>query len=150
MEYDHVLPALQKLSALRRFHTRWIHEFYVLQKDISDKTGYTEEEQRLCAILKEKPLITLELSERMRTDPHFLPVERLEQDGVLMKSGLTPTDMMILKGDFQKYDPVAANAALQGLGEHPHVEIRTEENRIGHSEEGLLLEIFLHATAIEP
>ena len=114
-QYDHVLPALQKLSALRRFHTRWIHEFYVLQKDISGKNGYTEEEQRLCAVLKEKPLITLDLSERMGMDPHFLPVERLEQDGVLMKSGLTPTDMMILKGDFQKYNPAAANAALHCL-----------------------------------
>ena len=114
-QYDHVLPALHDLASRRRFHTCWIHEFYVLQKDISDKSGYTEEEQKLCAILKEKPLITLELSEKMGMDPHFLPVERLEQDGILMKSGLTPTDMMVLKGDFTKYDPAAADAALHCL-----------------------------------
>ena len=111
-QYDHVLPALRELASRHRFHSRWIHEFYVLQKDISDKKGYTEEEQRLCAILKEKPLITLELSEKMGVDPHFLPVKRLEQDGILMKSGLTPTDMMILKGDFLQYDSVAAHEAL--------------------------------------
>ena len=57
-QYDDVLPALQELASKHRLHSRWIHEFYVLQKDISDKTGYTEDEQRLCAFLKEKPLIT--------------------------------------------------------------------------------------------
>ena len=111
-QYDDVLPALQELASRRRLHSRWIHEFYVLQKDISDKTGYTEDEQRLCAFLTEKPLITLDLAEKMGMDPHFLPDSRLERDGILMKSGLTPTDMMVLKGDFPQYDSAAASAAL--------------------------------------
>ena len=114
-QYDDVLPALQELASRRRLHSRWIHEFYVLQKDISDKTGYTEDEQRLCAFLTEKPLITLDLAEKMGMDPHFLPDSRLERDGILMKSGLTPTDMMVLKGDFPQYDSTAASAALQCL-----------------------------------
>lgn len=111
-QYDHVIPQLHDLAAKRRFHSRWIHEFYVLQKDISEKKGYTDEEQRLCSFLKEKPLITLDLSEKMGCDPHYLPAERLERDGIIMKSGLTPTDMMVLKGDFKKYSPDAADAML--------------------------------------
>ena len=114
-QYDDVLPDLQELASKHRLHSRWIHEFYVLQKDISDKTGYTEDEQRLCAFLKKKPLITLDLAEKMGMDPHFLPDSRLERDGILMKSGLTPTDMMVLKGDFPQYDSAAASAALQCL-----------------------------------
>ena len=51
----------------------------------------------------------------MKIDPYHLPSQRLEQDGIVMKSGLTPTDMMILKGDFQKYDSAAASIALQCL-----------------------------------
>ena len=111
-QYDHIIPQLHELASKRRFHSRWIHEFYVLQKDISTKKGYTEEEQQLCSYLKDKPLITLDLSEKMGHDPHYLPVERLERDGIIMKSGLTPTDIMILKGDFKKYSPEAADAML--------------------------------------
>lgn len=48
-------------------------------------------------------------------DPHFLPDSRLERDGILMKSGLTPTDMMVLKGDFPQYESAAASTALQCL-----------------------------------
>ena len=114
-QYDDVLPDLQELASKHRLHSRWIHEFYVLQKDISDKTGYTEDEQRLCAFLKKKPLITLDLAEKMGMDPHFLPDSRLERDGILMKSGLTPTDMMVLKGDFPQYESAAASTALQCL-----------------------------------
>ena len=114
-QYEHVIPDLQALAEEGRIHSRWVHEFYVLQKDISEKNGYTEEEQKLCRFLRKKPLITLELSKKMETEPHHLPAQRLEQDGIIMKSGLTPTDMMILKGDFQKYDPEAATTALRCL-----------------------------------
>lgn len=111
-QYDTVLPKLQHLAQENRFHSCWIHEFYVLQKDIRDKKGYSDEERAVCEALREGPLITMELAQRFGKDPHFLRLERLEQDGVLMKSGLTPTDMMVLKGDFTIYDKAAAKAAL--------------------------------------
>lgn len=114
-QYEHILPTLRNLAENQISHSRWIHEFYVLQKDISEKKGYTDEEQKLCVLLKEGPLITLDLAAKMKIDPYHLPSQRLEQDGIVMKSGLTPTDMMILKGDFQKYDSAAASVALQCL-----------------------------------
>ena len=43
---------------------------------------------------------------------------------------------------------IKKRARLQGLGDAPHIEITMEENRIGHTKDGLLTEIFLHATAI--
>ncbi len=114
-QYDHVVPDLERLAMERRYSACWLHEFYVLLRDISDKTGYTEYEQRICRELKEKPLITTELAERMNLYPKLMNTERLENDGVIIKSGLTPTDMMILKGDFTLYDGTAAKAGLKCL-----------------------------------
>lgn len=114
-QYEHVLPSLQKLCEEYKSHSKWIYEFYVLQKDIAGRHGYTEEEERVCSALREKPLIATDLAERLGMNVYHLSFDRLEQDGILMKSGLTPTDMMILKGDFTQYDGAAARVALQFL-----------------------------------
>ena len=42
---------------------------------------------------------------------------------------------------------IRKRALLQGLGDNPHIEISMEENRIGHTSDGILLEINLHGTA---
>ena len=36
-QYEHILPTLRNLAENQISHSRWIHEFYVLQKDISEK-----------------------------------------------------------------------------------------------------------------
>ncbi len=122
-QYDSVLPKLQALAEAKRFHPCWIHEFYVLQKDIRGKKGYSQEEQAVCQALADGPLITMELADRFGKDPHFLRLERLEQDGVLMKSGLTPTDVMVLKGDFCRYNKAAAQAALECFKANVYMDI---------------------------
>ncbi|MBQ1311894.1 MAG: hypothetical protein IIY55_08595 [Blautia sp.] len=114
-QYDYVLPYLRKLAEEKRFYTCQAHEFYILLKDISGKAGYTDFEQLICSWLKEKPLSTLELGERMGFNPAYLSTERLEEDGVIIKSGLTPTDMMVLKGDFTLYEKDAPAAAVESL-----------------------------------
>ena len=114
-QYPHILASLRELAAANHVSSTWDHEFYVLTKDISGKGGYSEYEQRLCRELKEKPLITQELASRMGCAARFLMTDRLEEEGVLIKSGLTPTDMMVIKGDFSLYEPEAALAALDCL-----------------------------------
>ena len=114
-EYPRVLEELGVLAKENLFHARWLHEYYVLLKDISGNNRYTEEEQKLCRALRDGPLITREVARIMDKDPHFLRTERLEEEGIIIKSGLTPTDMMVLKGDFTVYDPEAAQTALQCL-----------------------------------
>jgi N-methylhydantoinase A/oxoprolinase/acetone carboxylase beta subunit len=99
-EYPQVTVKLERLAAKQKSHTRMLHEFYVLQKDISGAGGYTEEEKKLCQALEEEPLMGEELAEKLGTDIYMLHTERLEAEGVVMKSGLTPTDMMVVKGDF--------------------------------------------------
>ena len=114
-EYGHVVPELKELAGKGRVSSSWDHEYFVLLKDISGKAGYTPLEQTVCGALKEKPLSTLALAEAAGRYPRFLSTERLERDGIIIKSGLTPTDMMIIKGDFSLYDGAAARAALECL-----------------------------------
>ena len=112
-EYDHVLPVLKNLEETRKYTGNYDYTFCVLLKDISDKIGYTDEERELCEALKEKPLTMTQLAEKLEGYPRFLPIKRLESDGVIIRSGLTPTDMMILNGDFDLYDGEAARIAAQ-------------------------------------
>jgi len=123
-EFDHVLPTLKALEERRKFTSSWDYDFYVLLKDISDKVGYTDEERQLCEALREKPLTVTQLAEKLDSYQRFLPVKRLESDGVIIRSGLTPTDMMILKGDFKLYDGEAARIAAHYLA---HTAQCTEE-----------------------
>ncbi len=56
-------------------------------------------------------------------DVYTLNVTRLEKEGVVIRSGLTPTDIMHIKGDFQRYSaeapclaPARSRCAWDGLG----------------------------------
>ena len=114
-QYDYVLPYLEKLAEEKHYYTCQAHEFFVLLKVIDGKPGYSDFERKICGFLKDKPLSMLELGERMGFNPAYLSTERLEEDGVIIRSGLTPTDMMVLKGDFTLYDAKAAHAAVESL-----------------------------------
>lgn len=116
--HPEVTVKLRGLAEQHRSHTRMLSEFYVLQKDIGRGEGYTREERRICSALKKAPLMAEELAERLGTDIYGLRTERLEAEGVLMRSGLTPTDMMVVKGDFPVYSPDAALAAIEFLAEN--------------------------------
>ena len=112
-EYPHVATDLKKLVAENTSHTRWIHEFFLLQKDITGKPGYTEYEQKVCEILKKGPLIMREFLKKTGGDLYHMGTDRLEQEGVIMRSGLTPTDIMIIKGDFTGYKDTAAKEMIR-------------------------------------
>ena len=113
--YSGVTQALEKLDREKMYSIAAPYEFYVLQKDISEDPGYTDYEKELCARLKDGPLITFELAQQMNRYAKMLGTGRLEAAGVIIKSGLTPTDMMILKGDFSFGDGRAAALALRSL-----------------------------------
>ncbi len=112
-QYDNVLPRMERLTSEKNFASPYDLEFYVLLKDITGKTGYTDEERALCEALREEPLTITDLAKALDMEKRHLPAGRLESDGVIIRSGLTPTDMMLLKGDFDLYDPAAAKIAAR-------------------------------------
>lgn len=114
-EHPQIIKRLEKLSGEATKHTKWLHEFYVLQREVIEDEKYSKIERQICAALKEGPLLMQELAHVVNHDMYTLPTDRLEEEGILIRSGLTPTDMMVQKGDFNQYDPYAAQLAIRFL-----------------------------------
>lgn len=121
-EYPVVEEELKKLAYSERTHTRWIHEYFVLQKDISERKDYDEDERKLCAALKERPLSLEQVAEILNTQPYHLNTKRLEKEGVVLRSGLTPTDIMHIRGDYTGYCRDASVYAAQFVARSLFVE----------------------------
>jgi N-methylhydantoinase A/oxoprolinase/acetone carboxylase beta subunit len=128
-EHPEIVPVLQRLLDSKDVHTRPIHEFYTLVRDITDQPGYTKEEKAFCQVLKDGPLDIRSAAAAVGTDIYWLKVDRLEAEGVVLRSGLTPTDFMHLKGDFNAYDPKAAEIAAYFLLRCMHRKLTEEELR---------------------
>lgn len=109
--WPQVIPALSALLARCTRHTLMLHEFYLRIKDIEGNPYYTEEERRFCRILGSAPLPVRQAAEAMERDPYTFRIDRLEREGIVIRCGLTPTDIMHLKGDFT---PFARQAAELG------------------------------------
>lgn len=99
--YPSVIENLRNLE--KRKHTYFLYEHYMLIKDISGNPRYTQEEQAFCRALKEKPLLITEAAEAIGKEIYTLRVQRLLKDGVVQICGLTPTDIMHIRGDFAEY-----------------------------------------------
>jgi N-methylhydantoinase A/oxoprolinase/acetone carboxylase beta subunit len=88
-----------------------LHEFFSLVRDISGSSNYTEEEKAFCEALKGGPLIYSEAAAAIGKDIYSLKVQRLEREGVVMRCGLTPTDIMHIRGDFKNF---CTDASIMG------------------------------------
>ena len=114
-DHPEILPVLEELLESEYIHTRPLQEFYTLVRDIRDLPGYTKEEKDFCEALRNGPLDIRSAAAAVGKDIYWLNVSRLETEGVVLRAGLTPTDFMHLKGDFNAYDPRAAELAARYL-----------------------------------
>jgi N-methylhydantoinase A/oxoprolinase/acetone carboxylase beta subunit len=105
-KYPSVTENLRNMEPRR--HTRFLYEHYMLIKDIEDSPRYTDAEKTFCRALAEKPLPIIQAAEAVGKDIYTLQIGRLLKDGVVQICGLTPTDMMHIRGDFNEYDAEAS------------------------------------------
>lgn len=111
-QWPQIRQKLAALAATGKGHSRPLHEFFVLMHDIGGQSKYSEREQSFCAALRSGPLILSEAAAVMGEDVYTLDMRRLEKEGVVLRCGLTPTDVMHVKGDFDRYDTEASRLAL--------------------------------------
>lgn len=107
---------LKQLSRSVRITHEPQHEFFLLVKDIEGNIRFDEDEQKICQALKEHgPLIYAEAAGVLGKKFFSSRIDRLEREGIVMRCGLTPTDMMHAKGDFDLFDADASLLALEYL-----------------------------------
>lgn len=124
-KYPQIVKELKKISEKRQPHTRYLHEYLVLQHDLVNPEDYSEMEIRVCELLKARPYALIDVSERLDISLYRLDTERLEKDGVILRSGLTPTDVMHLKGDFQSFDRDASFYAAVYVARNLNLNVET-------------------------
>ncbi len=112
-----VRDALSALIEARPRHSLPLHEFFVRVRDIRNISGYTDEEKRFCAALSDGPLIYRDAARAIGRDEYGLNFSRLEREGVVLRAGLTPTDIMHITGDFSAFDNRAARLGAQFVAE---------------------------------
>ncbi len=102
--YPDVVKSLQKLIDSERVSLSPLHEFLYLVRTPSDLSTYTEHERDIINRLSVSPIMFGD----NYVDMYNLKIKRLEDEGVIMRAGLTPTDIMHIKGDFSAHSKDAS------------------------------------------
>lgn len=85
---------------------------YVKNRDITDPSAYTKQELEIYGWLQEpRSLETLKKEYGELVMPHHL--QRLLREGYLIRCGVTPTDVMHVRGDFNAYCTEASEYGLK-------------------------------------
>ena len=108
-KWPRIREALEALLAQSRPHTRPLHEFLYLVHAPERPDRYSDAERRLIDALADGPICIGESA----MDMYRLDSGRLEREGVVMRCGLTPTDIMHIRGDYDAFDADAARLAAR-------------------------------------
>lgn len=85
-------------------HTQPLHEFLTLARADWHDLPLDDRERTLCAALEEHPLSVQQASDLLHIECYALNTHTLEKLGVILRAGLTPTDIMHALGDFVQYN----------------------------------------------
>lgn len=120
--YPEAVNKLEGLLQEEKTDIFYLNEFLMLVKEPAWEEIYTEQERDLCQALKNGPLMLQEAAAAVGKDLYNFRTERLEREGVLIRAGFTPTDAMILKGDYPGIDTRAAALTAEYLGKAARTE----------------------------
>ncbi|MBN1291234.1 MAG: DUF1638 domain-containing protein [Candidatus Latescibacteria bacterium] len=143
-EYQNIIEHLEELKGYSGTDYGLVQPgtFYVIHRMPSNISFLNEREQRILHLLEKGPLSEVQLAERLDY-PYvsLLGTERLEKTGIILASGLTPTDIVSAEGNFKIWDKKAAEILLSlfsersGLSISEFIEqVRTEILRLASSE----------------
>lgn len=106
--WPEVLDKIRMIYGSKKKHTISLCEFFYLIRDITGDRFYSQDEARIAQALKNGPLSVIELAELLDLSIYDINTRRLEQHGVILRCGLTPTDILHLTGGFTGWNSEAA------------------------------------------
>ncbi len=104
MQYPSVIESLRQLVDNNVKSHIPLHEFLFLVKVPKSLDTYNEYERELIEKLEKAPIM---LGHNV-LDYYSMKTQRLENEGVIMRAGLTPTDIMHINGDFTAHNKEAS------------------------------------------
>lgn len=107
-----------------------ICEFFYYVKDIANSKYYNKEEISIVESLKDGPRGRIELLKNLGMSLVENKTERLEKQGIIARIGLTPTDLMHIKGDFSIWSKEAATIGASCMAFQLGIEVPTLVNDV--------------------
>lgn len=107
-KYPNILLELQQQLRETPGHSLPLHEFLLLCRSDWRRLSLSESEQKLCLALESGPLRLQQAADIIEADKYHFSTKTLETIGVVMRAGLTPTDIMHLRGDYTAYQTEAS------------------------------------------
>ena len=113
-------------------HTLPLHEFLTLARVdwAQSALQLSEAERELCKALEKRPLRVSQAAELLGVDKYQLNTKELEKTGILIRAGLTPTDIMHVRGDYTQYNRNASILAARFAASSLHMELEAFCDRI--------------------
>ncbi len=112
-EHPEILPVLREQVRDVPAHTLPLHEFLTLERKNWRTLGLAAEDAALCEALEHGPLSLQQAADALGADKYLLRTAHLEKQGVILRAGLTPTDLMHVRKDYTAYDREASILALR-------------------------------------
>ncbi|HZJ57042.1 MAG TPA: hydantoinase/oxoprolinase family protein [Clostridia bacterium] len=114
-KWPDVLGQISLLHEENRIHTRSLCQFFYKVWDIPGDSDFTPEERAIVEALSDSPLSIERLAEAVDSSIYTIKLHRLEELGIIMRSGLTPTDIMHITGDFTGWEKNSAEMGAKIL-----------------------------------
>ena len=123
-QWPELIDMLEELQNFEGKHSFLPYEFFTLVKDITNSPFYNDQEKQFCGALQEGPLSFAKAAAAANNDVYSLDIGRLEKEGIVLRCGLTPTDIMHLQGDYTKYPTQAAELGAQFIASSVGMTVR--------------------------
>jgi N-methylhydantoinase A/oxoprolinase/acetone carboxylase beta subunit len=123
-KYPNILEEINLIFSEERRNTLSLCEFFFLPKVAQNISMYSKWETPIIEALKNGPLSLNGLSEEVGISKYELRLERLEKHGVIMRSALTPTDIMHLTGQFSRWNSEGARLGAAILAQRLNMNLQ--------------------------